>query len=169
MSAGERARKGVTVLNVDRGGDITYHGPGQLVGYPIIRLPRAENASVRTDYVGYVRKLERVLIATLAEFDIRAKTIAGLTGVWVDTPRGEEKIAAIGVKIDVHAVTKHGFALNINTDLEYFKGIIPCGIQDKGVTSMSALLGVKINMEQVSEIISKHFGDVFGFEMIAAH
>jgi lipoyl(octanoyl) transferase len=169
MSAEERARKGVTVLNVDRGGDITYHGPGQLVGYPIIRLPREENASLRTDYVGYVRKLERVLIATLAEFDIEAKTIAGLTGVWVNTPRGEEKIAAIGVKIDVHAVTKHGFALNINTDLDHFKGIIPCGIQDKGVTSMATLLDRNVDMEIVAETIARHFGRVFGFEMIAHH
>jgi lipoyl(octanoyl) transferase len=167
MPAQDRALKGVTVLNVDRGGDITYHGPGQLVGYPIIRLPRAEDASVRTDYVGYVRKLERVLIATLAEFDIHAKTITGLTGVWVDTPRGEEKIAAIGVKIDVHAVTKHGFALNINTDLDYFEGIIPCGIQDKGVTSMAARLGHSVEMEQVADVVCTHFGDVFGFEMVA--
>ncbi len=167
MSPEERAGRGVEVLHVDRGGDITYHGPGQLVGYPIIRLPRAEGSSVRTDFVGYVRKLETVLIGALAEFDIAAKPIAGLTGVWVDTPRGEEKIAAIGVKIDVHAVTKHGFALNVNTDLDYFKGIIPCGIADKGVTSMAALLDREIDMQTAAETAARHFGSVFGFEMIA--
>ena len=166
MSAEERAQRSVEVLHVDRGGDITYHGPGQLVGYPIIRLPRAEGSSVRTDFVGYVRKLERVLIAALADFDITAKTIAGLTGVWVDTLRGEEKIAAIGVKIDVHAVTKHGFALNVNTELDYFNGIIPCGIADKGVTSLAMMLGESVDMQTVMDSVSQHFGEVFEFEML---
>ncbi|MFN8376223.1 MAG: lipoyl(octanoyl) transferase LipB [Anaerolineae bacterium] len=168
MSAEERQRRGVDVLHVDRGGDITYHGPGQLVGYPIIRLPRAEQGAIRTDFVGYVRKLEQVLIGVLADFDIHAKPIAGLTGVWVDTARGEEKIAAIGVKIDVHAITKHGFALNVNTDLDYFKGIIPCGIADKGVTSMSALLEREVAVQQVIDSVARHFGAVFGLELITS-
>jgi len=166
MSAEERQRRGVELLHVDRGGDITYHGPGQLVGYPIIRLPRAEQGAIRTDFVGYVRKLEQVLIGTLAEFNIHAKRIAGLTGVWVDTTHGEEKIAAIGVKIDVHTITKHGFALNINTDLDYFKGIIPCGITDKGVTSMAALLEREVDMQQVMDSVIHHFGVVFDLEMV---
>jgi lipoate-protein ligase B len=165
MSVEERTRRGVEVLRVDRGGDITYHGPGQLVGYPILRLPRSDDGSVRTDFVGYVRKLEQALIGTLAAFGIHAKPIAGLTGVWVDTPRGEEKIAAIGVKIDVHAITKHGFALNVNTDLDFFKGIVPCGIADKGVTSMAALLGTEVEMSAVIAQVVQQFGAVFGFAM----
>jgi lipoate-protein ligase B len=164
MSEAERARRGVEVLRVDRGGDIMYHGPGQLVGYPIIRLPR--ESQLRADFVGYVRKLEQMLILTLADFGVEAKPIAGLTGVWVDTPRGEEKIAAIGVKIDVHAVTRHGFALNVNTDLDYFNGIVPCGIHDKGVTSLSAMLGQAVEIGQVMERVAVHFGVVFGFEII---
>ena len=106
-----------------------------MVGYPIIQLQRE---TLRTDFVGYVRNLEQMLIATLADYGVSARTIKGLTGVWVDTPAGESKIAAIGVRINVRAVTKHGFALNLNTDLRYFDGIIPCGIRDKGVTSLAA-------------------------------
>src|SRR5687768_16316927 len=116
MPSEERERLGVEVLRVDRGGDITYHGPGQLVGYPIIQLERGDGR-LRSDVVGYVRNLEQVIIRTLAEYGITGKPIAGLTGVWVETLRGDEKIAAIGVKINVKAVTKHGFALNLNTDL----------------------------------------------------
>src|SRR5690606_30927243 len=102
----ERRRLGVHVARVDRGGDITYHGPGQLVGYPIIQLPREGDQGLRADFIGYVRKLEQVIIRTLADDGIEAKPIKGLTGVWVDTPEGEAKIAAIGVKINVKAVTK---------------------------------------------------------------
>jgi lipoyl(octanoyl) transferase len=166
MPAEERDRQGIAVLRVDRGGDITYHGPGQVVGYPILELPRVSER-LRADFVGYVRNLERVIILTLADYGITGKPIAGLTGVWVDTPAGEVKVAAIGVKINVKAVTKHGFALNINTDLRYFDGIIPCGIRDKGVTSMAALLGGPVNEAEVSERLIAHFGAVFGLEMIA--
>ncbi|NWF69008.1 MAG: lipoyl(octanoyl) transferase LipB [Chloroflexi bacterium] len=164
MSAEERARRGVSVLRVDRGGDITYHGPGQVVGYPIIRLPRGADG-LRSDFVGYVRALEQVLIATLADFGVAGKTIAGLTGVWVDTAAGEQKIAAIGVKIDVHAITRHGFALNVCTDLAYFEGIIPCGIRDKGVTSLAALLGQAPALEAVAARAAQHFGARFGFAL----
>ena len=155
-------RLGIEVVRADRGGDITYHGPGQLVGYPILQLQRD---ALRTDVVGYVRKLEQVLIATLADYGVSAKLIKGLTGVWVDTAQGEAKIAAIGVRVNVRAVTKHGFALNLNTDLRYFGGIIPCGIRDKGVTSLAALLGAPVDEGEVTRRLIGHFGAVFDYEM----
>lgn len=162
MPPEERARLGIEVFHIDRGGDITYHGPGQLVGYPIIQLQRDQ---LRVDFVGYVRKLEAVIRAMLAEYGVASKTIPGLTGVWVDTPAGEAKIAAIGVRINVRAVTKHGFALNLNTDLSYFAGIIPCGIRDKGVTSLAALLGQPVDEDEAAQRLVAHFGAVFGCEM----
>ncbi len=162
MPPEERERLGIEVFKADRGGDITYHGPGQLVGYPIIHLQRE---TVRADLIGYVRNLEQVIIATLADYGVSARPIKGLTGVWVDTPQGEAKIAAIGVRINVRAVTKHGFALNLNTDLSYFDGIIPCGIRDKGVTSLAALLGAPVDAAEVTRRLIGHFGEVFGFEM----
>ena len=165
LSPEELTRRGIALFHADRGGDITYHGPGQLVGYPIIKLPRGENG-LRADVVGYVRKLETVIIRTLADFDITGEPIAGLTGVWVPTPSGAAKVAAIGVKVNTRIVTKHGFALNVNTDLSYFDGIIPCGIDDKGVTSMAALLGQSLAMSVVTERLIVHFGAVFGFEII---
>ena len=168
LSAEEIARRGIDVFHVDRGGDITYHGPGQLVGYPIIQLPRASE-TLRTDVIGYMRKLEMVVIHTLADYGIASKPIPGLTGVWVDTPQGEAKICAIGVRINVRAVTKHGFALNLNTDLSYFDGIIPCGILDKGVTSLAALLGAPIDEAEAAQRVVRHFGDLFGYEMIYTH
>jgi len=157
------ARLGIEVLRVDRGGDITYHGPGQLVGYPIMQLERDR---LRLDFVGYVRKLEQVIIALLADYGIAAKPIPGLTGVWVDTAQGEAKIAAIGVRINVRAVTKHGFALNLNTDLRYFEGIIPCGIRDKGVTSLALLLGAPVDEAEVAQRLIAHFGAVFARDML---
>jgi lipoyl(octanoyl) transferase len=166
LSEDELAWRGIEVHRIDRGGDITYHGPGQLVGYPIIGLPRAGN--LRADFVGYIRKLETVLIATLADFGIVARPIPGLTGVWVDTPGGEAKIAAIGVKVNVRAVTKHGFALNVNTDLSYFDSIVPCGIADKGVTSMAQILGSPVDEAQVAERVVVQFGAVFGLEMVVS-
>ncbi|RMF76611.1 MAG: lipoyl(octanoyl) transferase LipB [Chloroflexi bacterium] len=166
MPPDERDRLGIRVLHVDRGGDITYHGPGQLVGYPIIKLPRSPENNLRADFIGYVRKLEKVIINTLADFGITGKPIAGLTGVWVETPTGSEKICAMGVKINVKAVTKHGFALNVNTDMRYFEGIIPCGIDDKGVTSMAQLRGEPVNMDAVMARLIVHFGAVFGLGMI---
>ncbi|MBE0689347.1 MAG: lipoyl(octanoyl) transferase LipB, partial [Anaerolineae bacterium] len=120
-----RAR-GIDVVRTDRGGDITYHGPGQLVGYPILKLASAQGA-LRADVLAYVRALETIIIRALADFDVDAGVIPGLTGVWV----GEAKIAAIGVRVTARTVTKHGFAINLNTDLSYFDGIVPCGIHDK--------------------------------------
>jgi lipoyl(octanoyl) transferase len=164
-SQAERQRRGVELFHIDRGGDVTYHGPGQWVGYPILKLPRT-GERLKLDVLGYLRNLETVIIRTLADFGITGKPVPDLTGVWVDTPRGEEKVCAIGVKINVRAVTKHGFALNINTDLSYFDGIIPCGIHDKGVTSMAHLLGEPVDMDAVADSLVRHFGAVFEFEML---
>jgi lipoyl(octanoyl) transferase len=165
LSPEELARRGIELFRVDRGGDITYHGPGQLVAYPIIQLPRASDA-LRTDVLGYVRSLETVIIRTLADYGVVGKPIPGLTGVWVDTPQGEVKVCAIGVRINVRAVTKHGFALNLNTDLSYFDGIIPCGIPDKGVTSLANLLNMPVDEAEAAQRVVQHFGDIFGYMMV---
>ena len=148
--------RGAEVYHIDRGGDVTYHGPGQLVGYPILNL-----ASYYEDVHRYLRDLEEVLIRTLAEYGINARRENDFTGVWV----GGEKIAAIGVKVS-HWITMHGFALNVNTDLSYFDAIIPCGIFHKGVTSMKQLLGREVALNEVSQHVVKYFGEVFGAEMI---
>ncbi|MBI5669528.1 MAG: lipoyl(octanoyl) transferase LipB [Chloroflexi bacterium] len=161
----ECTRRGVEVVRVDRGGDITYHGPGQLVAYPIIRLPRSD--SLRADVIGYLRQLETVVIHMLADYGITGRVIPGLTGVWVETPRGDEKICAIGVKITTRAVTKHGFALNLNTDLSYFSGITPCGIRDKGVTSLAALLGAPVDEAEAARRIVAHFAQVLNCTVTA--
>lgn len=165
LTPDELAQRGIAVFHVDRGGDITYHGPGQLVGYPILQLPRASE-TLRADVIGYVRKLEQVIIRTLADYGIAGKPIPGLTGVWVDTPAGEAKVCAIGVRINVRAVTKHGFALNLNTDLSYFDGIIPCGIRDKSVTSVAQLLGRAVDETEATSRVIAHFGDTFGYMMV---
>ncbi len=142
---------GVKVFHIDRGGDITYHGPGQLVGYPILNL---ENYYL--DIHRYLRDLEEVLILTLHDFGIEGTRNNDFTGVWV----GENKIAAIGVKVSKW-ITMHGFAFNVNTDLSYFDRIIPCGIFHKGVTSMEKLFGKKIAMNEVEESVIKNFEEVF--------
>jgi lipoyl(octanoyl) transferase len=161
----QRRARGVELFRSDRGGDVTYHGPGQLVVYPIVKLERS-GERLKLDVLGYLRRLEAVVITSLADYDIHAFPIAGLTGVWVNTPNGEAKICAIGVKINVKAVTKHGFALNINTDMSYFEGIVPCGIADKGVTSMTQILGRALDMGEVTGQVIRHFGEVFDYEMI---
>lgn len=142
----------VEVHETGRGGDVTYHGPGQLVGYPIINLKPD-----RCDVHRYVRDLEEVLIRTIGKFGVTGARIAGLTGVWVDN----EKIGAIGVRI-ARWITSHGFALNVNTDLSYFKMIVPCGITDKGVTSLSRLLGREVELREVAEVAAAEFAEVFG-------
>jgi lipoyl(octanoyl) transferase len=146
----------VEVHETSRGGDVTYHGPGQLVGYPIINLKPD-----RCDVHRYVRDIEEVLIRTIAEFGVTGTRIAGLTGVWV----GNEKIAAIGVRI-ARWITSHGFALNVNTDLSYFKMIVPCGITDKGVISLSRLLNRPIELGDVAQIVASQFAQVFGREIV---
>jgi lipoate-protein ligase B len=145
----------VEVHETGRGGDVTYHGPGQLVGYPIINL-RPD----RCDVHRYVRDLEEVLIRAIADFGITGSRISGLTGVWVD----DEKIAAIGVRI-ARWITSHGFALNVETDLSYFRMIVPCGITNKGVTSLSRLLGHEIELEETARVVARHFGEVFQREL----
>jgi lipoyl(octanoyl) transferase len=145
------AAEGVELFESGRGGDVTYHGPGQLVGYPVLDL-RPD----RCDVHRYVRDLEEVLIRTAAAFDVNAERAPGLTGVWV----GAEKLAAIGVRI-ARWVTSHGFAINVNTDLAHFDFIVPCGIRDKGVTSISRLLGRDVPVKAVEEAVIGAFTDVF--------
>jgi lipoyl(octanoyl) transferase len=157
LTPSELEEKGIEVFEVDRGGDVTYHGPGQLVGYPIMSLDLQ-----RPDIIKYVRMLEEVLIWTLADFGIVAGRIDGLSGVWI----GNEKIAAIGVKFG--RVTSHGFALNVHTDMTYFEHIIPCGITDKGVTSMHRLRGGCPSLDQVAGRVTHQFGEVFRRDSIAA-
>jgi lipoyl(octanoyl) transferase len=155
------AQLGVTVHEAGRGGDVTYHGPGQLVGYPIIDL-RPD----RQDVHRYVRDLEEVLIRTCAEFGLEATRVDGLTGAWVPHPaRGLEKIAAIGVRI-ARWITSHGFAFNINTDLAFFDLIVPCGIRDRGVTSLQQRLGRTVALDAVVQSVSRQFGVVFSRELV---
>ena len=147
---------GVTVHDAGRGGDVTYHGPGQLVGYPIIDL-RPD----RQDVHRYVRDVEEVIIRCCAEFGITAQRLDGLTGAWVADPdRGLAKVAAIGVRI-ARWITSHGFALNVHTDLSFFDLIVPCGIRDRGVTSMHRLFGRMVSMSAVETSIERHFASVF--------
>lgn len=148
-------------FKTNRGGDITYHGPGQLVGYPLIDL---ENFF--TDIHQYLRYLEEAIINTCAHFGIKAGRINGLTGVWLDFEGGPNprKICALGVKTS-RWVTMHGFALNVNTNLAYFENIIPCGINDKAVTSIEAELGKKMQMEEVKKVLLQKLIDIFGFEL----
>jgi lipoyl(octanoyl) transferase len=150
-------REGAAVINVDRGGDITFHGPGQLVGYPILNL-----ASLGGGIRKYLRSLEKTLIITLEAFGVRAEVIDGYTGVWI----GGEKVAAIGVKVTAKRITQHGFALNVNTDLDHFSRIVPCGIKDMGVTSLAAILGVELPLADIAAIFAEAFGTVFGKKMI---
>jgi lipoyl(octanoyl) transferase len=152
-------QKGVEFHATDRGGDITYHGPGQLVGYPILNL-----GAIRRDVVWYVRMLEEAMIRATAEFGITAGRVAGKTGIWVGKSDEEEKLAAIGVHIS-RWVTSHGFAYNVSTDLRFFDLIVPCGIADRKPTSLEKLLGRSVSAEEVKPRIEKHLGDVFGLEM----
>lgn len=185
--------KGIDIHWVDRGGDITYHGPGQLVGYPLFplggvrSLQTSEKQSLETlqsghipqaDYVGYVRKLEETIIVALAHLGLGAGQRPGLTGVWIQAdvysrcPRCKPedrakpaKIAAIGVKVDVNGVSRHGFALNVNPDMEYFDGIIACGLADEPVVSLADLLTKPPSMEKVKQEVTAAFAEIFGYEM----
>lgn len=154
-----RTKKAVELFETGRGGDVTYHGPGQLVGYPIISL-----APDRQDVRRYVRDLQEVLVRTARDFGVAAEPRGGeFVGVWV----GDEKLAAIGIRIS-RWVTMHGFAFNVSTDLDYFNLIVPCGIADHGVTSLAKILNRNIELEVVAEAVRKHFGDVFQRQMNAA-
>jgi lipoyl(octanoyl) transferase len=191
------AARGVEVFECDRGGDVTFHGPGQLVGYPIFDLrahscgadtPVRENSTPRKTLgvIDYVRRLEEVLIRTCGDFGIATKRVAGLTGVWTDPvrvvsdlgpgqggsetrlhPNTEAKIAALGVHIS-RSVTSHGFALNVNTDLSYFNLIVPCGIAAKPVTSMQKELGRELDLNEVAQAVSRNFGSLFGSQVLWA-
>jgi lipoyl(octanoyl) transferase len=145
----ERPQDGTPVIDVDRGGRITWHGPGQIVGYPIIRLEK------RNEVVGFVRNLEEALIATLAEFGINGISIAGKTGVWIKDEKGERKISAIGVRV-AKGVTMHGFALNVSPDLSKFNSIIPCGMPEAETTSMEKELNRTISIAEVTPVLEKH-------------
>jgi len=169
-------QKGVAVHWVDRGGDVTYHGPGQLVGYPLFPLGRlnAENRVPEADYVGYVRNLEKILILTLAKLGLGAGRRPGKTGVWIQAdvhsrcincrPQDREKpakIAAIGVKVDAHGVSRHGFALNVNPDMSYWEGIIACGLPNEPVVSLAELLSPSPSMDKVKGELIPSFEEVF--------
>jgi lipoate-protein ligase B len=172
--------KGIAIHWVDRGGDVTYHGPGQLVGYPLIPLGQvnSDNRLPQVDYVGYVRKLEEVLIVALARLGLAAGQRSGLTGVWIQADvhsrcprckpedrRKPAKIAAIGVKVDARGVSRHGFALNVNPEMGYWDGIIACGLQDEPVVSLADLFPEPPAMERVKIGVVAAFGEVFGFEV----
>ena len=148
---------GVAVLDVDRGGDVTFHGPGQLVGYPLLRL-----ADYGLDAVGYLRALEDTLITVVRSYGLPAGRMRHLTGVWV----GDRKVAAIGTKVDVNGITQHGFALNVDPDLRYFDMIVPCGIRNKGVAALATLLGQPVALDDVAARTAAAFGAVFGVELV---
>ena len=175
----ELARRSVRVHWVDRGGDVTYHGPGQLVGYPLLPLAPGglhagpEGRLPQADYVGYVRKLEAMLIDALKNLGVSAEQVKGLTGVWVKSKINNQqssipsKIAAIGVKVDVHGVSRHGFALNVNPDMGYWDGIVGCGLKEAPSTSLADLLDPAPDMQQVMEAVVQAFGVIFDYEMMA--
>lgn len=163
-------KQGVALYNVNRGGDITFHGPGQLVGYPIFNLKRVFEArgSQRPDLHTYVRDVEEVLIRTLADFGVNGRRYPGYTGVWVDTPQdGPLKMAAIGIRVSSKGISSHGFALNVTTDLAYFAQIIPCGIREHGVTNLAAMTQQPVTIADVIPPLTQHFGQIFGTEVHA--
>ncbi len=184
-------QKNIPVYWVDRGGDITYHGPGQLVGYPLIPLGPlrfekitstpfiTQNQLPKVDYTGFLRKLEIVIILALRSLNIPCKQINGLTGVWVQPPNSlrdqhnstlnqkqPAKIAALGVKVDAQGISRHGFALNIDPDMQFWEGIIPCGLKDHAVTSLAEFFKPLPAIEQIDQAIVASFAEVFNYEMI---
>jgi len=177
----ELTRRGVTIHWVDRGGDVTYHGPGQLVGYPLIPLGRPQpptdlakkKAGIpKADYVGFIRKLEMVIISAVASLGIEAQQVEGLTGVWVASDQSPDcgkadiaKLAAIGVKVDARGITQHGFAINVNPDMRYWEGIIGCGLQYPEI-SLAQLLDPVPTTELVTEAILQAFSLTFDFYMV---
>jgi len=154
-SQAELAQEGIEVFNVERGGDVTYHGPGQLVGYPILNLRH-----FKMDVSWFVCALAEVLVRTLAGYGVKGEYRREQPGVWV----GDDKIVAIGVRIESW-VTYHGFAFNVNPNMRHWELIVPCGITDKGVTSLAILLGHPVDVNDVVPQVARHFGDVFGVEM----
>jgi len=177
-SAEQLTERGIEVFETNRGGDVTFHGPGQLVGYPIVdlrALPQTAEGK-RIGAIEFVRRIEETLIRALADFGIAGQRVAGSTGVWtVPSASGphsggtEKKLAAIGIHIS-RGVTSHGFALNVTSDLDHFKLIVPCGIADKPVTSMAleapAHFAAKLNLENVAQAVTRQFGNVFGVQVL---
>ncbi len=164
INESELQNKDASYYKINRGGDITYHGPGQLVAYPILDLD-----NFFTDIHKYLRFLEEVIILTIAEYGIKGERIAGETGVWLDStiPAKARKICAYGVRCS-RWVTMHGWGFNVNADLNYFKNIIPCGLQNKSVTSLNAELGIaEVNMNEIKEKLKKHFCALFECELIS--
>ncbi|MBI2188052.1 MAG: lipoyl(octanoyl) transferase LipB [Acidobacteria bacterium] len=157
-SSGRLAELGVDVSETGRGGDVTYHGPGQIVGYPILDL-RPD----RCDVHRYVRDVEEVMIRTCVDYGVEARRLDGLTGAWV----GDQKIGAIGVRMS-RWITSHGFAFNVNTDLDHFNLIVPCGIADRGVTSLERLLGRRIPLDEVEDVVAHHLCAVFERQLTSA-
>jgi lipoyl(octanoyl) transferase len=153
----ELERRGIELHETGRGGDVTFHGPGQLVGYPVVRLPPE-----RRDAHRYLRDVEQALIRTAAVYGIEARRRPGWTGVWV----GEEKLAAIGVRLNTGWITSHGFALNVTTDLSYFDAIVPCGIPDRGVTSLEKLLGDAPDLHEVAGHAAVQLAAVLGLRTV---
>jgi lipoate-protein ligase B len=182
LTEGQLRERGLEVHWVDRGGDVTYHGPGQLVGYPIMKLgtPAASAGRLpQADYVGYVRKLETLLVAVCAGFGLVTGQVSGLTGVWVQPDLASRcphcppaarlapsKIAAIGVKVDARGVSQHGFALNVNPDMDYFNGIVGCGLAGHASISLADLLGEPPPLGQVVDEVVRQFGRAFDRRMV---
>lgn len=162
VSEEQLEKLGIEFFHINRGGDITYHGPQQIVGYPIIDLDK-----FKTDLGWYLRSLEQVIIDTIAEYGLKGERSAGETGVWLEpeNPFMARKICAMGIKCS-RWITMHGFALNVNPDLSHFEYIVPCGIQGKTVTSLEKELGRKVDYEEVKQKIKKHFADIFDCELI---
>ena len=161
LNDNEMKTEGIEFYKINRGGDITYHGPGQIMGYPIIDLD-----NFFTDINLYLRKLEEVIINTLKSYDLRGFTIKGETGVWVKDNNGlSKKVCAFGIRAS-RWVTMHGFSFNVNPELNYFKNIIPCGIKDKGVTSVSELKNSNIEMNQIKQILYKNFAESFSAKLV---
>jgi lipoate-protein ligase B len=169
------AQREITVEKIDRGGDITYHGPGQIVGYPILRL---SGPSLKTNYVGYLRQLEKMLVIALARLGVVAAQREGLTGVWVPAgawakcsrcdPRLKPqpaKIASIGIKVDVNGITRHGFSLNIDTDPQYWQGIVPCGLPGVNIINLSDLLNELPANHQIEDVLIQSFAEMFNFQI----
>jgi len=161
LSESELSDKGIEFYKINRGGDITYHGPGQIVGYPILDLD-----CFFTDIHRFVRYIEEAVIRTLAEYDVKGERLEGLSGVWLKANENQpdRKICAIGIHLS-RWVTMHGFAFNIQTDLEYFKYIVPCGITNKTVTSLEMELGKAVDLGEVSTKLNQHFSELFEFEL----
>lgn len=185
----ELRRRCINVHWVDRGGDVTYHGPGQLVGYPLLPLapggmfPKTDAAGdpsssariPQVDYIGYLRKLERTLVQALFDMGVASKQVEGLTGVWLESELGTTqyelckeltKIAAIGVKVDAKGISRHGFALNVNPDMTYWEGIVGCGLHEYREASLAELIDPALNMQQTMDRVVSAFGETFGYLMV---